>query len=392
MSMLGDVLELLHSADEPKGTLRCVVRIRRETRGQEEAARRHAERSRGTASVAMVVATAEARSERPTHTESVYRLWFHGRQRVREEADDEGRTRLGVRDGDTWWIWDDYSGAITNDGDAHHQAGIGQQVEWLLDPGPLLAVLRFGSVRRATVGGRDAFVVRAVERAAGDRLVLITLPFGYDEYELAVDAERGVVLRAACLLDGREVTVFEMVELAFDEEFPADTFVFAPPAGETVQRAQDRFQHHDMTLEEVAERASFTVFAPTGLALGWRLWAMYVPRSDRPPVAEAVHLHLHRHDAAHAVSITERTAAAGDPAALSAHVPADQWETRRVDGLEARVYAGERGRGGIPGPLVVLEREGTQIEISGQGMEIEALLELAGSLEPAPTDRPRITE
>ena len=59
MSMLGDVLELLHSADEPKGTLLCVVCIRRETRGQEVAARRHAEWVIGMASVAMVVGNAE---------------------------------------------------------------------------------------------------------------------------------------------------------------------------------------------------------------------------------------------------------------------------------------------------------------------------------------------
>lgn len=51
-------------------------------------------------------------------------------------------------------------------------------------------------------------------------------------HELAVDAERGVILRATSFIDGQEFFVHEVLEIAFDEDFPDDTFVFTPPPGE----------------------------------------------------------------------------------------------------------------------------------------------------------------
>jgi hypothetical protein len=44
------------------------------------------------------------------------------------------------------------------------------------------------------------------------------------ELELAVDAERGVLLRRSLLLDERPYQVTELVAVAFDEPFPAGTF------------------------------------------------------------------------------------------------------------------------------------------------------------------------
>lgn len=53
------------------------------------------------------------------------------------------------------------------------------------------------------------------------------LQWGADEYELLVDAERGVVLRCANKLKGIEFDVLEMEEVYFDEYFAEE--MFAPP-------------------------------------------------------------------------------------------------------------------------------------------------------------------
>jgi hypothetical protein len=45
------------------------------------------------------------------------------------------------------------------------------------------------------------------------------LSWGADEYELLVDAERGVILRCANKLEGRDFDVLEIQEISFDERF-----------------------------------------------------------------------------------------------------------------------------------------------------------------------------
>jgi len=81
------------------------------------------------------------------------------------------------------------------------------------------------------------------------------LPAGADGYELSVDRERGVVLRVAAAVEGEEFWVSEFEELAFDEDFPADTFRFVPPPGEEVRAPAVPF-HEPFAIEEAEELAS----------------------------------------------------------------------------------------------------------------------------------------
>ena len=53
--------------------------------------------------------------------------------------------------------------------------------------------------------------------------------WGADEYEAVVDAERGVLLRIACRLDGKDFDVLEVEEIYFDEQFPEDVFTSREP-------------------------------------------------------------------------------------------------------------------------------------------------------------------
>jgi hypothetical protein len=53
--------------------------------------------------------------------------------------------------------------------------------------------------------------------------------WGADEYEVVVDAERGVLLRTACRLGGKDFDTLEVEEIYFDERFPEDVFTLREP-------------------------------------------------------------------------------------------------------------------------------------------------------------------
>lgn len=53
--------------------------------------------------------------------------------------------------------------------------------------------------------------------------------WGADEYEVLVDAERGVILRCASRLGGEDFDALEVAEIRFDERFPKDVFTAREP-------------------------------------------------------------------------------------------------------------------------------------------------------------------
>ena len=55
------------------------------------------------------------------------------------------------------------------------------------------------------------------------------LSWGADEYEVVVDAERGVLLRCASRLRGKDFDALEVTEIHFDERFPEDVFASREP-------------------------------------------------------------------------------------------------------------------------------------------------------------------
>ena len=55
------------------------------------------------------------------------------------------------------------------------------------------------------------------------------LSWGADEYEAVVDVERGVLLRCASRLGGKDFDALEVEEIRFDERFPEDTFASREP-------------------------------------------------------------------------------------------------------------------------------------------------------------------
>jgi hypothetical protein len=65
-------------------------------------------------------------------------------------------------------------------------------------------------------------------------------PKGANHYELEVDQERGVLLAVAAIRDEQPFHKITTLAIGFDEPIPAETFQFAPPAGEEIQPAQSR--------------------------------------------------------------------------------------------------------------------------------------------------------
>jgi hypothetical protein len=55
------------------------------------------------------------------------------------------------------------------------------------------------------------------------------LHWGADEYEVLVDTERGVLLRCASRLRGKDFNTLEIEEIHFDEQFAEDTFASREP-------------------------------------------------------------------------------------------------------------------------------------------------------------------
>ena len=183
----------------------------------------------------------DAPAPAPESQEATLALWL-APPRARSEVAREDGNRLAVVDGDRWWSHDPHFGALTNDGDPHHQAGVGEELRALLDPAlmiPFVDLEVFGPCRAA---GRPAIRAAALPRAGGrDQLGMSLLPQGADEHEIVVDAERGVLLRLESRIEGAPLIVTELLELAFDEDFPADTFTFSSPDGLAPRRFDGMF-------------------------------------------------------------------------------------------------------------------------------------------------------
>jgi hypothetical protein len=248
----------------------------------------------------------------------------------------------------------------------------------MTDPSLLLAQLEVEATGRADVTGRQAILVRATRRGrewhgpAG-------LPEGAHHHELAVDAERGVLLRTVSVLDGQEFHSNEVLEIAFDEPFPEDTFVFTPPAGEEIRDAESAFPpHEDVTIEEAARLAPFTVLAPRRLPQGAELRVHFFPGSERTQWPPAVSLVYWFESARHSLSISQT----GEPQPVGAD---EGWERLERDGQVMR-FRDEYGQ-----RLVVLERYGTHVMVTSD-LDRDTLVEIAYSLEPAPSEPPRLVD
>jgi hypothetical protein len=178
-------------------------------------------------------------------TEEVFRLWHERPDRWREERrTPEGELlRCVVAAGrrKPLWIYHPPETAI-------HVPSVPEvrdpdpDLAFMLDPSEYLfyqslrdeaTVHKTG--RMTTMAGRDALEVVVGTISWGYPPIIFHdfyAPQGTTDHLLLVDAKIGTILRAAARLEGREFYVAEVAEVAYDEQFPEDTFRLELPGVE----------------------------------------------------------------------------------------------------------------------------------------------------------------
>jgi hypothetical protein len=313
-------------------------------------------------------------SAAPDETTRTTRLAFESPARYREEAAGvQDGTRYVVRDGDRWASWDADWGAVTDE--TEQEGGPpATTYAFLLDPIALVATYRLEAAGETEVAGRTAHRVRAVSRAAvdGGAAVMFHLGAGAEELDLALDSERGALLRAEASFAGEPFRRLEVTEIAF-EPIPAETFLPTLPAGAVASRWQ---RPERLALHELRGAATFRVFAPGRVPDGWRLAdSLFTAPREHPPVEAEVSLVYASPDGAYGVTVSQRAAGGRQRDWLA-------W-TR-----EGELEVADAGEHVEPRHHVRVEREGTVVELSGPDGAL--LAELADALVPAPTKPPRL--
>lgn len=233
--MSGDRKELqrlMRGAHERFVTARATIREWRDERVADEVRERLAE----TEAHRRIFSTPETRRDNipqdQMEFEQTWRVWHERPNRWRQEIEpsDGSGTEYEVVDGNAFWSYSPRDGArhaIVQGG----QFGPKFEIAHVFDPGVShleLDALELRSAGRTQVAGREAIRVQAVKPGGWD-YPPEPLWWGADDYELLVDAERGVILSLASRIDGRAFDVTEVLTAAFDEAFPKDTFVLQLP-------------------------------------------------------------------------------------------------------------------------------------------------------------------
>lgn len=148
--------------------------------------------------------------------------WFAAPAHVREER----AGYLGVRDGDRWWVRDPDGAVESNSADPRMRTTNASMILALLDPAAILQQLVLEERAAGTRAGRPTVELTAEPVADADRVELSLIGGNAQSWELALDAEHGVLLAAAALLDGRPYQIFEPVTAEFGVAL--DPALFAP--------------------------------------------------------------------------------------------------------------------------------------------------------------------
>jgi hypothetical protein len=343
------------------------------------------EQKRRGASIATFRAVGNTEPE-PPETEETLRIWRDG-QRIREEHHGGHRDgHYGVTDGPLWWSWDEHMGARSNQDDPSVASGIGQQLQFMLNPTPLLSLLHFHVVGNSQVAGRPTVTAHAKPRPADPRrrtllLELHALGAGAHHYQLEVDRQRGVLLAVTAIRDEQPFYQITTLAIRFDEPIPIETFQFAPPQGEQIQPTRARLPQH-ITLSEAEARAAFTALIPERVPESWQLQCWFIEASQRPPTPAYILLSYHSDDGHQSISITQMAAAdrASHPYGILINVDAENWQEVARDGTSVRIRPADWGQA-----QAHLERDGTFVFLSSDNLTGDQLATIAARLKPAPS-------
>jgi hypothetical protein len=158
-----------------------------------------------------------------------WRLWRAKPDKIRTQFQVGTETVTAVITDRQWWSWTLSGGLRTNGGDPSSNHGHGPG-DVLVETPMLISSLTLRAVERTTFLSRSAYRVTAQPARldpGAPEFVLHGLGVGADRYELLVDAEVGVLLRAQAELGGEAFRVVEVDEFGFNETSP-DEHLFTP--------------------------------------------------------------------------------------------------------------------------------------------------------------------
>jgi hypothetical protein len=373
MATVGDLLELLHGADNSFETVVATYRIWQRS---DQAPTPHR------TSPADGSPRAPLAADQPTPPDggALVRMWRSGRRvRVQHEAGRHDGS-YGVRDGDLWWRWDPRVGAKSNATDPTVGSGTGDELATVFDPARVLACLRFRPTGEGMRAARPTITVEAVPRppTRHDRYAFALGQLGADadRYMLDVDRERGTLLHVLALANGKPTRATTAIAIAFDETVDGNLFVFRPPLGEPVHPVLERPHRRRLPLREAQELAPFTLLVPTSVPTAWRMACTYLQPSRRPAASAAVVLDYRDDNHLESVQISE-SAAAGRDSVFDELIGTGGWRHVELEDGEISVTtAGDQS-------LAYLERSGTCVFLSSPNLTADQLATLAASLRPA---------
>src|ERR1700739_340926 len=165
---LGALLVLLHGAEAPVDTVAVSYRVWRHRERAHAAFLADVEEQKRRGAAITLYGHGKAEPEPVEHEETV-RIWRAG-ERVRvEHHGGERDGYYGVADGPRWWMWDERNGAHSNQDDPSVGSGIGEELQIMLNPVPLLSSLRFQPMGSSEVAGRPALRAIGIPRPQDTR-------------------------------------------------------------------------------------------------------------------------------------------------------------------------------------------------------------------------------
>jgi len=267
VSDLGELLELLQTAETRWRTVHATVRHRSDPELWAKAMEREMEAEGGSGGMVVMVASREGDDEADgfdPSSEQVSELWLERPNRWRDETTGTHRA-TSASNGE---VTRTAHGGLVMEYDASDEAGYGSTSGWLFAPGMLAGAFEPVSIDEGEHLGRPVLRVQA-KPASGHGHGQHLLGRGADKIELLVDRELGVVLRHEAHLDGRPMSTTEVLSVAFDEPIDPSTFELELEDGQVVRRPEE--MHHDrdfgreLTVDEAVERAGFAVWVPSRL-------------------------------------------------------------------------------------------------------------------------------
>ncbi len=250
------------------------------------------------------------------------------------------------------------------------------RVAFLLDPSWFSSVEGLSIGETDHVGGRPAIRVKSPQPADPDQTLWPGIGWAgfLPEYELRVDAEKGILLRTAERFRGADYQVVELLDVQFDLPIPDDTFKLILPAGQEFQRWED-IAPRQLALEEAARSAPFTVYAPQKVPEGVGTPdedVLYVPS----PAAVVIGYTDPEQVPQMRLEIIE-----GATGTLDDHTELTRYEPVEREG-QAMLVRSEQSEDGEWHSLLT-ERDGTHISIYAM-LDREATIAVALSLKPVP--------